>query len=129
MLIARRALTPEIMDGSDFTSAELSKNLAEIRFYHRITGGLAALLSALGELTRDIPPRGRLSALDVGAGSADVASVVETWMGHRGFKPTVVASDLNLRMLRVDSSGNGGARRVDRCVSDARALPHRDAAF
>jgi len=132
MLIAQRALTPEIMDGSDFTPAELSKNLADIRLYHRLTGGLAALLRAIGALTRGIPEGGRLSALDVGAGSADIASLVASWMAHRGFRPSVVASDLNLRMLRVAAQGNGAGRRagrVVRCAADGRALPHRDAAF
>src|SRR5882672_9401876 len=85
MLIAKRARTPEIMDGSDFTPAELSKNLADIWLYHRLTGGISALLRAIEPLTHGLAPAVRLSALDVGAGSADVASRVASWLDRRGF--------------------------------------------
>jgi SAM-dependent methyltransferase len=129
MLIAERARTPEIMDGADFTPAELSGNLADIWLYHRFTGGLATLLDAIEDLARDLPRNSPLSALDVGAGSADVAASVASRLKARGFIPRVIASDLHPGMLRAASRADGGAHGVSRCAADARALPHRDAAF
>jgi len=129
MTITRRSRALEIMDGSAFTSAELSANLADLERYHRITGGYRVLVSTLRRMTSGLPRGSRLSILDVGAGSADLALRVSAWARRSGWRPRVVAVDLSHRILGAPQSSRGRPDSVRRCVADARALPLGDGAF
>lgn len=129
MFFADRSRTPEIMDGENFTPAELRSNLADLERYNRLTGGIDGILSAFGALTRDLTAGDRVSILDVGAGSADAACSVAAWALRRGWRPRVVASDVNVRMLEIARSLHRSNGRVQLCAADGRALPHGDGEF
>lgn len=129
MLFPVRARTPEIMDGADFTPAELHSNLDDLARYSRITGGASIILSRLASMARALPRGARLSILDIGAGGADIAGRVDRWARLRGFSPRIVAADIDRRMIDVAATRSRASSKVALCQSDARCLPHADGAF
>ncbi|MBI3448133.1 MAG: methyltransferase domain-containing protein [Acidobacteria bacterium] len=129
MLFPVRARTPEIMDGTAFTAAELDHNLADLGRYSRLTGGARVVVSRLADLARDLPSGGELRVLDVGAGGGDIAHQVSAWARRRGLVPRIVASDIDSRMLTLASARRRAGRDVALCQSDGRRLPHADGAF
>jgi SAM-dependent methyltransferase len=135
MLLPERSRRPEIMDSGRFTRAELEGNLSDLRFYNRVTGGIAAIAGDLRDMISSRPAGSTISILDVGAGGGDVARALAAWISRRGYQPMVVASDLNERFLRYarrEGESPAGSEIPDRlpvCVADAVALPFGDGGF
>jgi 2-polyprenyl-3-methyl-5-hydroxy-6-metoxy-1,4-benzoquinol methylase len=129
MILASRSRALEIMDGADFTCEELSRNLLDLERYSRITGGTALVVSSLASLARGFAAGRHVSILEIGAGSAGVARQVAGWASRRGWRPTLVAADLNPRMILEASRRNRSDPSIKLCLADARALPHEDGAF
>ena len=129
MILAGRSRALEIMDGSDFTPAELGRNLLDLELYNRITGGTALIVSSLGSITGGLEAGRPVSILEIGAGSADIACDVAAWASRRGWRPRLVATDLNPLMLALASRLHRSNGFVKLCLADARALPHGDGAF
>jgi len=129
MILATRSRALEIMDGADFTREELSRNLLDLELYNRITGGTALILSSLDSIVGGLEAGRSVSILEIGAGSADVACDVAAWASRRGWRPRLVATDLNPRMLAEAARLHRSNGVVKLCLADARALPHEDGAF
>jgi len=129
MHLPGRSHIPEIMDGDDFSRAELERNLSDLARYHRCTGGLRRLLRALRAMTQGFRPGAGIAILDVGAGGGDVARGVASWARRQGWVPTVVAVDLSRRILEAGRSRDGSGGEPRWCLADARVLPCRDRAF
>jgi SAM-dependent methyltransferase len=127
MCPSQRIRTPEIMDGEDFTPAELEGNIADLTLYARLTGTSSIIERSFDRMTWRVAAGRRLSVLDVGAGSADAAAPLGKWARRRGFRPGIVAADISRRMIEAAKARNGGAARL--CVADARRLPYGDGSF
>ena len=67
---AERSREPELMDGADYTAAEMIENLADLRRVNRYLGGQRALTRHLFPMIQTVWATGprRVRLLDVGAG-------------------------------------------------------------
>ena len=107
---AERSREAELMDGADYTAAELIENLADLRRVNRYLGGQRALTRHLFPMIEAAGLR-RVRLLDVGAGSADIPAQIVSWARSRGIEVEFVALDLNeivaLEARRRNRSGPG----------------------
>jgi len=94
---AERSRESELMDGSDYTAAEMIDNLADLRRVNRYLGGRRALTRHLFPMIETVWAAGRrpVRLLDVGAGSADIPARIVSWARGRGIVVECVALDLN----------------------------------
>jgi len=114
----------EMLDGDDFTDAELLGNLADLRRINHWLGGVWLTLNGLDRLAQGVAAGSPLTILDVATGGADIPQSMRRWALRRGFDAEIVASDLSPRILRaVDGAARAG---LDFVVADARRLPLSD---
>ena len=119
----RRTVQDELLDQDLGTPAEVADSLRDLRMFNRYFGGIRAGHRLLRRVARATAAT-RLSLLDVGSASGDVATALRRRLAREGV-------ELSLTLLdRVAShfdgrNGHGDARRVQ---GDALALPFRDAA-
>src|SRR5215468_10745629 len=94
---AERSREAELMDGADYTSAEMIENLADLRRVNRYLGGRRAITRHLFPMIQTLWARGarRVRLLDVGAGSADIPARIVDWARGHGIEVEYVALDLN----------------------------------
>jgi ubiquinone/menaquinone biosynthesis C-methylase UbiE len=114
-------------DASGRDPEELAGALRDLARMNRRLGGTALTLDALGGLTRGLPAGYPLRVLDVATGGGDVPLDILRWATGRGFRPRVVAADLDPEVASLAERWCGG--RVEVCVADARALPFPDGSF
>jgi len=115
----KRILTPELLDTDSGSPAEISGALADLRLVNRWFGGVDTMC----ELVRDVARRTRrtkLSLLDVGGASGDVAVKVAARLKREGVALDFVVLD------RSRSHLNGTGRAV---AGDGMALPFANGAF
>ena len=115
----KRIPTTELLDSDSGTPEEISASLADLRSINRKFGGAATTL-AMVERVAEATGSGRLSLLEVAAGSGDVPCYAREKLSVRGVDLEVTLLDRSA--LHV---GNGG-RSV---VGDALALPFSNASF
>ena len=85
---AERSREAELMDGADYTAAEMIENLADLRRVNRYLGGQRALTRHLFPMIQTVWATGprRVRLLDVGAGSADIPARIVSWARGRGIE-------------------------------------------
>ena len=112
-----RVVIPELMDQGTADPQELARALGDLRRINRRFGGIRTTLRMLQRIGA-VAGRRRLSLLDVGAASGDIASAVQQEMLRRNVQVDVTLTDRSLAHLQRADAG-----RTRRIVGDALALP------
>jgi SAM-dependent methyltransferase len=115
----------ELMDRPGHPASVVAENLADLRRVNAILGGVRLTLAALQDLVGDLGPGAALSIVDVGTGGGDIPRRAIVWARGRGLRPTALATDLGLEIVRAAGRQPGLAF----AVADGRRLPLRDRAF
>jgi hypothetical protein len=125
---AERSNEAELMDGADYTDAELIENLADLRRVNRYLGGQRALTRHLFPMI-EATGRRRVSLLDVGSGSADIPARIVSWARGRGIEVECVALDMN-EIAAVEARRQTANRpEIGVVRGDAMNLPFEDGSF
>jgi SAM-dependent methyltransferase len=125
---AERSHEAELMDGADYTSAEMIENLADLRRVNRYLGGQRALTRHLFPMIEALGRR-RVSLLDVGSGSADIPERIVSWARGRGIEVECVALDLN-EIIAVEARRRTAIYpEIGVVRADALNLPFEDCSF
>jgi len=125
---AERSNEAELMDGADYTEAELIENLADLRRVNRYLGGGRALTRHLFPMIEAAGLR-RIRILDVGAGSADIPARIVDWARDRGIEVELVALDLNEIAVLEARSRSVNYPEIKVIRADAMNLPFDDSSF
>ena len=128
---AERSREAELMDGADYTAAEMIENLADLRRVNRYLGGRRALTRHLFPMIQTVwatKPR-RVRLLDVGAGSADIPARIVSWARVRGIEVEFVALDLNEIVATEARRQTEGYPEIKVIRADALELPFEDRSF
>src|SRR5262249_44013416 len=124
-----RADRPELLDGDEWSKAELRANLRDIRRVNRLGGGTAAIIDELTALGAWLPADRGVAVLDLATGSADIPLAVVRWAERRGRSVRVVASDVSEEILAMAREHAGAEPRVAFARYDARSVPLPNGAF
>lgn len=118
-----RSFKPERIDTGDYTPAEYTTFLREIKLINRLTGDMRALRKSL--LT-EIERRNlhEFSLLDVGAGSGEMLREVARFADRTGRRARLVGLDLN-----EVSAKSIRANEAEAVRGDALRLPFENGAF
>lgn len=125
---AERSNQPELIDGADYSAAELVGSLADIRRVNRWLGGTAALTKHLFPLIRQTGQR-RIRLLDVGTGSADIPAVVVEWGRRQGIEIDFVVIDLNEMAAREAHNHTSAYPEIKVVQANAMQMPFADQSF
>jgi SAM-dependent methyltransferase len=125
---AERSNEAELMDGADYTDAELIENLADLRRVNRFLGGERALTRHLLPMI-EATGRRRIRLLDVGSGSADIPARIVDWACGRGIKVECVALDLNEIVALEARRWTANRPEIEVVRADAMNLPFEDHSF
>jgi 2-polyprenyl-3-methyl-5-hydroxy-6-metoxy-1,4-benzoquinol methylase len=120
----KRSVTPELLDTDSGSPSEIAGSLADLRRINRYFGSattLAHLLRRVAEKSHS----SRLSLLDVGAASGDLAKSVAGRLQSQGINIAVTLLDRAASHFSLANS-DGGFPHV---AADALALPFRDSTF
>ncbi len=125
---AERSRESELMDGADYTAAEMIENLADLRRVNRYLGGRRALTRRLFPMIEALGLR-RVSLLDVGSGSADIPERIVSWARKRGIEVECVALDLNEIIVAEARRQTANYPEIKVVRADAMNLPFEDRSF
>jgi len=125
---AKRSNEAELMDGSDYSLAELVENLAELRRVNRYLGGQSALTRRLFPMIESLGRR-EIRLLDIGTGSADIPQRIVKWARARGISLDFVALDLNEIAVREARMLACGFPEINVIRADALNLPFAERSF
>jgi SAM-dependent methyltransferase len=117
----------ERLDDPELPPDEMRRSLEDLDLVNRRWGASRALERHLLARARALG-RTRISILDVGAGSGEVARRLRTSLREAGFAARIVALDLQWRHLAVGRL-TGAAYATSPVAGDALRLPFRDGAF
>jgi hypothetical protein len=123
-LTPRRRHDPELMDAPGLPAGEVADAYRVLRRVNRqFFGSLRSLSIELDRfLAEDRPePGGTITALDVGAGSGDLAQAILTRLSSRGFRPLALSLDRDPVAARL-----AGSPRAPSLLGDALRLPFAD---
>jgi SAM-dependent methyltransferase len=119
-----RSERSEILDDPGADSANLARNLRDIRRLNRLLGGTSIAVAHLGAL---LPRGGDATILDAATGSADIPLAMVQWGKPLGIDLRFTALDSSEEVLRVAQVHVGDAVRL--IHGDARRLPFADCSF
>ena len=122
---------PELLDGDDLDLDATHRALRDLRRSNRWLLGYHSLLRALLPrmlATANESSRENLRVLDVGAGSGDVALVVQRAAQRRGLELRLTGVDLKLRHLAYFEEQSAGSP-LQGIAASATHLPFVDNAF
>jgi hypothetical protein len=125
---AERSNEAELMDGADYTDAELIENLADLRRVNRYLGGQRALTRHLFPMIEAIGRR-RISLLDVGSGSGDIPARIVSWARGRGIEVECVALDMNEIVAIEAQRQTASYPEIEVVRADAMKMPFEDRSF
>ncbi|MGH9755558.1 MAG: methyltransferase domain-containing protein [Blastocatellia bacterium] len=125
---AERSREAELMDGADYTDAEMIENLADLRRVNRYLGGRRALTRHLFPMI-EATGRRRIRLLDVGSGSADIPARIVDWARGRGIEVECVALDLNETIAIEARRQAASYPEIEVVRADAMNLPFEDHSF
>jgi SAM-dependent methyltransferase len=127
LLVPPRRPSRERLDDPNLPWPEMRRSLADIAFVNRYGGGSRALERHLLSRIRGLGSR-RVSILDVGAGSGEVAGRLQAALRDSGCRATVTALELQWRHLAAGRTLAAGTS-VAAVAADAFRLPFRPGAF
>lgn len=128
---AERSREAELMDGADYTEAEMIENLADLRRVNRYLGGGRALTRHLFPMIQTVwaTSRRRVRLLDIGSGSADIPARIVDWARGRGIEVECVALDLNEIIATEARRQALNYPEIEVVRADAMKLPFEDHSF
>jgi SAM-dependent methyltransferase len=89
-----RSFQPELMDGPDIPKNLLIKNLQELDFINRVSGGHSISLNAIKKL---VTVKDKIYHIaDLGCGSGAAMKVMASWARLNGFKVKLTGIDKNI---------------------------------
>jgi 2-polyprenyl-3-methyl-5-hydroxy-6-metoxy-1,4-benzoquinol methylase len=124
----RRSNEKELMDYPDPPRDLLEGELRNLRILNRYLGGFRCATHDLGRLVR----RHRLaefSLLDVGAGSADIASEIARWARSKGLQAKIVALDIDPVAAQIAAERVRHLSEITVVRGDAAAPPFATGSF
>ena len=125
---ATRSVEPELIDGADYTAAELLASLSDLRRINRLLGGKRALFKHLLPLMT-APGREKVRLLDLGTGSADIPISIVRWARIHKIDIEIVVVDNN-RLAAEEARERAKAYPEIRIVqADALQPPFGPASF
>jgi hypothetical protein len=120
----KRSSTPELLDTDAGSPSEIAGSLADLRRINRYFGSATTLTHLLRRVAgKSRSPR--LSLLDVGAASGDLATNVAARLQSRGISVNVTLLDRAASHFGLANSGGS----FPHVTADALALPFRDSTF
>lgn len=126
-LVPARRPSRERLDDPGLPADEMRRSLEDLRLVNRSWGASRALERHLLARARTLPA-GRISILDAGAGSGDVASRLRRSLAKAGRDATVVALDLQWRHLAAGRAMTEGGPPAP-VAADAFRMPFPSGAF
>jgi ubiquinone/menaquinone biosynthesis C-methylase UbiE len=123
-----RSVERELIDGVDYTAAELLASLSDLRRINRFLGGRRALFKHLLPMI-DSLGQSRIRLLDLGTGSADIPIALVKWARRRGLELEFVVLDNNWLAVEEARRATLSFAEVSIVQADALAPPFRDASF
>ena len=125
--IRSRRPARERLDDPGLPAEEMRRSLLDLDLVNRRWGGSRALERHILARARALG-RSRVTILDVGAGSGDVAWRLTNRLRESGLAARIVAMDLQWRHLAVGRA-SGAAFATSPVAGDALRLPFREGAF
>lgn len=119
-LVPRRVDREELLDAGEGTPSDVAASLADLWRINRFSGGNRAV-------TQHLYPRlrahaGPATVLDIGAGSAQLAVLIDRWARRNRLPVRVIAADLSARHLDIARSFTAGTA-VQLLQADVTHLP------
>lgn len=133
--LTTRTITPEWMDSSRISPADLTKEAAFIRTANARWGGNAAILGHLNRWSRSWrqaaigTPQRPVTFIDLATGSADIPLAITRWARANQFEVRITAVDRNPAMLAIAKQHIGDEPWITLLAADAHKLPFRKATF
>ncbi len=115
----KRTLTPELLDAEDWTAPQIDTALADLRRINRYFGGISTMTAILERVAAAANVR-RLSLLDVGGASGDVAFGAQQRLRRRG---------IHLDPIILDRAATHLQTPLPRVAGDGRNLPFATGSF
>lgn len=106
----KRTITPELLDTDDWASPQIETALADLRRINRLFGGIGTMTAILARVAKSAG-RNRLTFLDVGGASGDVARGAQQRLRKRGLQVDAVILDrapTHLQTSLPKVAGDGG---------------------
>lgn len=110
------------MDIPGHPHALVRGNLADLKRVNRWLGGTRLTLRGLGRILYGVPSGSTVILLDIGSGAMDIPAAADAYLRRRGFRSTVVATDVNETILGATPRPS----RLRIVAADARRLPFAD---
>lgn len=110
--LSSRARSPELMDDLSIDGAELTETLAQLRRINHLLGAAWPTLEGVSRLWHRAGRPARLSLLDVGAGSGDVAELLLPWAERRNLDMQLTLLDIHPHTCAVAGQWNRAESRV-----------------
>ena len=124
----RRSLDLELMDLPGRSPEVLEGDLRNLRIINRCLGAYGAVLGGLDRLVRNHPLH-RVSVLDVGTGSGDIAASIARWARRRGMKAHITALDPDPVTIRVAANHTRAFAEIAPVRADGGVPPFRADSF
>ncbi len=129
ILVPERIENEEILDRDEIPIREVEKTFDDLLRINRFFGGFGVYKKTLYKLLHGYPRDRRLSLLDIGAGSADLAFTIlrNFKLQHDNFALTGL--DVKHRFLQLAKHRNPDNSQLNFIVSDAFKMPFKDNSF
>ena len=109
---------PEWMDAPGHDPAVLADNLGDLRRVNRWVGGVWLTLRGLDRLTAALHRNTPLTIVDLATGGADIPRAVVRWARRRGFRASVLATDISAEILTLAAAhGSDDPPRLERALT------------
>jgi SAM-dependent methyltransferase len=107
--LARRANTPELLDGDDLPAADLHLNLRELEFINKWLGGHAITIKGIRKLAGDAK---KLHICEAGCGGGDNLNAIAAWCRKRDIEVTLTGIDIKPSAIEYAGKNTGGRFRL-----------------
>jgi len=117
---------PELLDDPRLADSPLAENIADLRRVNRWLGGWSTLRSELLHILPGSLPGTRMTLLDVGGGSGDLALEALRTLSARGWDARAMVLDSHPAVVRIAAAHSGDGLRLGVLQGDARRIPLAD---
>jgi len=124
----RRSLDLELMDLPGQPAELLEEDLRNLRTINRYLGAYRAVLAGLDRLVGKHQTH-RVSVLDVGTGSGDIAASIARWARRRGIRAQITAIEPDPVTIRVAADRTRNVAEIMPVRADGALPPFRAASF